>query len=69
MEIDVEEAISRRASWDRLCLSRSAPSDMIAMVGSRGQRVYVSSSKRLIIVRLGSEPGFRDPDFLRRFFD
>ncbi len=68
IEIDVEEAISSRASWDRLCLSRSAPSDMVAMVGSRGQRVYVSSSKRLIIVRLGREPGFRDPDFLRRFF-
>lgn len=68
VEIDVEEAISNRSSWSGLCLSRSAPSDMMAMVGSRGQRVYVSSSKRLVIVRLGSEPGFRDPDFLRRFF-
>jgi CubicO group peptidase (beta-lactamase class C family) len=67
-EIDVEEAISNRSSWSRLCLSRKAPPDMIAMVGSRGQRVYVSSSKRLIIVRLGSTPGFRDPDFLRQFF-
>lgn len=68
IEIDVEEAISGRATWNRSCLSRSAPPDMIAMVGSRGQRVYVSSSKRLIIVRLGSEAGFRDPDFLRQFF-
>jgi CubicO group peptidase (beta-lactamase class C family) len=69
VEIDVEEAIaSSRLSWDRRCLSRSAPPDMIAMVGSRGQRVYVSSSKRLIIVRLGSQSGFRDPDFLRAFF-
>jgi len=41
---------------------------MIAMVGSRGQRVYVSPSRKLVIVRLGSQAGFRDPDFLRRFF-
>jgi CubicO group peptidase (beta-lactamase class C family) len=68
VEIDVEEAISARADWEHACLSRSAPADMIAMVGSRGQRVYVSSSRRLIIVRLGTKAGFRDPDFLRRFF-
>lgn len=68
VEIDVEEAISRRPDWKRACLSRSAPADMIAMVGSRGQRVYVSSSRRLVIVRLGTKAGFRDPDFLRRFF-
>jgi CubicO group peptidase (beta-lactamase class C family) len=70
MECDVEEAIaSGRTDWSRLCLSRSAPSDLIAMVGSRGQRVYVSSSRRLIIVRLGNGTRFRDPDFLRRFFE
>ena len=68
VEIDVEEAISARADWKHACLSRSAPADMIAMVGSRGQRVYVSPSSKLVIVRLGSRPGFRDPDFLRRFF-
>ncbi len=68
VEIDVEEAISARTDWNHLCLSRSAPVDMVAMVGSRGQRVYVSSSRRLVIVRLGSQAGFRDPDFLRRFF-
>jgi CubicO group peptidase (beta-lactamase class C family) len=68
VEIDVEEAISRRPDWKHACLSRSAPADMIAMVGSRGQRVYVSSSRRLVVVRLGTKAGFRDPDFLRRFF-
>ena len=67
-EIDVEEAISRRSSWSGLCLSKSAPSDLVAMVGSRGQRVYVSPSEKLVVVRLGTEAGFRDPDFLRRFF-
>ena len=68
VEIDVEEAISARADWKHACLSKSAPADMIAMVGSRGQRVYVSPSSKLVIVRLGSQAGFRDPDFLRRFF-
>jgi CubicO group peptidase (beta-lactamase class C family) len=69
VERDVEEAISsRRPAWARSCLSKNAPSDLIAMVGSRGQRVYISPSQDLIIVRLGHETGFRDPDFLRAFF-
>ncbi|MGC2580208.1 MAG: serine hydrolase [Terrimicrobiaceae bacterium] len=69
VECDVEEAISsKRHAWTRSCLSRLAPSDLIAMVGSHGQRVYVSRSENLIIVRLGKGRGFRDPDFLRAFF-
>ena len=69
VECDVEEAItSKQHAWTRLCLSRLAPSDLIAMVGSHGQRVYVSPSRNLIIVRLGKGRGFRDPDFLRAFF-
>ena len=54
VECDVEEAISaQRPAWARSCLSKNAPSDLIAMVGSHGQRVYVSPSRDLIIVRLG----------------
>jgi CubicO group peptidase (beta-lactamase class C family) len=69
VECDVEEAIaSRRPAWTRLCLSKDAPSDLVAMVGSHGQRVYVSPSQNLVIVRLGRGAGFRDPDFLRAFF-
>jgi CubicO group peptidase (beta-lactamase class C family) len=69
VECDVEEAISsRRSAWARSCLSKNAPSDLIAMVGSHGQRVYISPSRDLIIVRLGRGTGFRDPDFLRAFF-
>ena len=69
VECDVEEAIaSRRPAWTRSCLSKEAPADLIAMVGSHGQRVYVSPSQDLIIVRLGKGKGFRDPDFLRAFF-
>lgn len=72
VERDVEEAISASLTpscWSRSCLSKAAPSDLMAMVGSRGQRVYISRSKNLVIVRLGRENGFRDPDFLRAYFD
>ena len=71
IERDVEEAIGAGLSsnqWAASCLSRGAPSDLIAMVGSRGQRVYIVPSRNEIIVRLGNKPGFRDPDFLRAYY-
>lgn len=71
VERDVEEAIGAGLGpegWGRSCLSRRAPADLIAMVGSRGQRVYVVPSRKQIIVRLGYEAGFRDPDFLRALY-
>ena len=63
VEIDVEEAISARADWKRACLSRSAPADMIAMVGSRGQRVYVSSSRNLSLFALAAGQAFATQTF------
>lgn len=71
VERDVEEAIGAALSpsqWASSCLSRQAPADLIAMVGSRGQRVYIVPSRNEIIVRLGSRPGFRDPEFLRAYY-
>ena len=71
VERDVEEAISDHLSpldWERSCLSKAAPADLVAFVGSNGQRVYISPSRNLIIVRLGRSPGLRDPDFLRAYF-
>jgi CubicO group peptidase (beta-lactamase class C family) len=69
LEYDIEEAIELSdAPWKRSCLSKRAPSDLMAMAGSHGQRVYVSPSLNLIIVRLGRGKGFRDPEFLRAFF-
>jgi CubicO group peptidase (beta-lactamase class C family) len=70
-ERDVEEALGAGLSpsqWAASCLSRHAPPDLVAMVGSRGQRVYVIPSRKEVIVRLGSTPGFRDPDFLRAYY-
>ncbi len=71
VERNVEEAIAGslgRKDWAQSCLSRRAPPDLVAMVGSRGQRVYIVPSRNQIIVRLGNSPGFRDPDFLRAFY-
>ena len=71
-ERDVESAIADDLSgeeWHRTCLSRSAPSDMVSMVGSGGQRVYVVPSWNMVIVRIGHpaghSAGFRDPEFFR----
>lgn len=70
-ERDVEEAIGAGLSsnqWTSSCLSRHAPPDLLALVGSRGQRVYVIPSRNEVIVRLGTASGFRDPDFLRAYY-
>lgn len=67
-ERDIEAAIDgdlARGEWQRTCLSRMVPSDMVCMVGSGGQRVYVIPSWRMVVVRLGRPGGFRDPDFFR----
>jgi len=70
-EEDVEKAIQgakTSSQWSRFCLSRQAPSDLIAMVGSGGQRIYVSPSQKLVIVRFGHGSGFEDPIFLKTLF-
>jgi len=66
---DVEEAIGHREiAWSRFCLSRHAPSDLIALVGSGGQRVYISRSAKLVAARTGHGGGFSDTGFLDRLF-
>ena len=68
VERDAEQSLSldlRAADWARTCLSRSAPGDLVAMVGSGGQRVYISPSLQLVVVRIGRPSRFRDPEFLR----
>ncbi len=65
-EGDIECALRSGTDWRRFCLSRNAPTDLMAMAGSGGQRVYIIPSRKLAIVRLGKKnEGFRDADFLR----
>lgn len=54
--------------WRRSCISRDAPPDLVAMVGSGGQRCYIAPSRRLVVVRLGRGSGFSDEEFLRLLF-
>jgi CubicO group peptidase (beta-lactamase class C family) len=54
--------------WRGSCLSPVAPPDLIAMVGSGGQRCYVVPSRKLVVVRLGRGRSFEDAEMLRRLF-
>ncbi|HEY5792925.1 MAG TPA: serine hydrolase domain-containing protein [Chthoniobacterales bacterium] len=70
-EINVEREIGERTElsfWRDACLSRSAPRDMVAMIGSYGQRLYVVPSRKLVVLRLGQSRHFDDAAFLRELF-
>ena len=70
-EIDVEAALGRDQSaefWSNGCLSRHAPPDLLAMIGTRGQRMYIVPSRNLVVIRQGDGRGFSDAEFLRRLF-
>lgn len=70
-EVPIESSLSPPPSaefWRHGCLSRSAPSELLAMVGSGGQRVYIVPSRGLIIIRLAAGGRFSDAEFLRRYF-
>ncbi|HZJ16770.1 MAG TPA: serine hydrolase [Chthoniobacteraceae bacterium] len=70
-ELDPEEMLDlkwQRQDWKSACLCRDAPSDLLACIGSGGQRLYVVPSQELIVVRQGGFGRFRDAEFLRRLF-
>lgn len=70
-EIEVESVIGKKQTadfWRGACLCREAPEDLLAMIGTGGQRVYVVPSRDLVVIRLGDGRGFSDAGFLRRLF-
>ena len=70
-EIDPEETLARpwqQQSWKNACLCRQAPPDLLASIGSGGQRLYMVASEALVVVRFGDGSAFRDAEFLRRLF-
>jgi CubicO group peptidase (beta-lactamase class C family) len=70
-EIDVEDSLDpppNAGFWRDGCLSRHAPADLLAMIGSGGQRVYVVPSRQLVVIRLASGGSFSDAEFLGRYF-
>lgn len=70
-EVDPEEMLElpwQRQQWSGVCLSKNAPPDLLACIGSGGQRLYVVPSLELIVVRQGNFGRFRDAEFLNRLF-
>jgi len=70
-EVDVESMLDKKwhsQSWRDACLCRSAPADLIACIGSYGQRLYIVPSQKLVIVRLAEDSKPNDAQMLRLLF-
>lgn len=70
-EVDVEDMLDKKwhqQSWRNACLCRAAPADLIACVGSYGQRLYIVPSMKLVIVRLAQDKKPDDAQMLRLLF-
>jgi CubicO group peptidase (beta-lactamase class C family) len=70
-EVDVEAMLHEKwplQRWRNACLSRHAPSDLVASIGSGSQRLYVAPSQGLVIVRQGKDSSYSDARFLGLLF-
>jgi len=70
-ELAVEESLGCEFTpefWQQACLSKHAPRDLLAMLGSGGIRVYIVPSRGLVVVRFGNGAAFNDAVFLARMF-
>lgn len=70
-EVSVEAVLGRELSpefWQTGCISRSAPDDLMAMMGSGGMRAYLVPSRGMVVVRFGNGGEFEDAEFLARLF-
>jgi len=68
-EFDIENMLEKdwqNQNWCGTCVCTSAPTDMVACIGSRGQRLFVLPSLDTVVVRQGAGgDAFRDGRFLR----
>ena len=67
-EFDFEQMLTPKwpnQDWRDACLCRDAPSDLVACIGSEGQRLYVIPSLKLIVIRQANGGSFSDAHFLR----
>jgi CubicO group peptidase (beta-lactamase class C family) len=67
-EFDFEQMLMpkwQNQDWRDACLCRDAPSDLVACIGSEGQRLFVIPSLQVIVVRQANGGSFSDAHFLR----
>jgi CubicO group peptidase (beta-lactamase class C family) len=67
-EFDFEQMLIpkwQNQDWHDACLCRDAPDDLVACIGSEGQRLYVIPSLELVATRQGNGGSFSDAHFLR----
>ncbi len=71
-EADMEKLLDlpwQKASWKGICISRTAPPDMVVGLGSHYQRLFIIPSMEAVIVRQSSaDARFSDAQFLRLVF-
>ena len=67
-EFDFEQMLMpkwQNQDWRDACLCRDAPDDLVACIGSEGQRLFVIPSLQVIVVRQANGGSFSDAHFLR----
>jgi CubicO group peptidase (beta-lactamase class C family) len=67
-EFDFEQMLIpkwQNQDWHDACLCRDAPDDLVACIGSEGQRLYVIPSLKLVVMRQANGGSFSDAHFLR----
>ncbi len=67
-EFDFEQMLIpkwQNQDWHDACICQDAPDDLVACIGSEGQRLYVIPSLKLIVVRQANGGSFSDAHFLR----
>lgn len=65
--IEVEDSIDPAPTggfWQGACLSRRHPADLVALVGSSGQRVFIWPSHDQVFARLGTSRNWKDAPLL-----
>jgi len=71
-ESDIEDMLEKKwqdQDWHLRCICRSAPADLVAVVGSGYQRLFVIPSLDLVVVRQGTNAHFSDAEFLRKLLN
>lgn len=70
-EVNVQKLLVAKwpaQDWHDACLCHDAPRDLVASIGSHGNRVYVVRSMELVVVRQGERSDYSDRAFLKLLF-